>query len=130
MSISVSEQWATVWELKRKDVGKNGHYVYAGRLSTSRKVKAYGDIPEGYANSSWFCEFVHTARDLVDGMGAPNMEKMRIKILSGAQRQEQYEKDGQKAYPKNPTLVVFDFEFAENKETKKAELPPEDDIPF
>lgn len=110
MSIIFRENWATVWEIKPV---KGSKKVAEARLSTSRKV---GD--KDYANSNWaFVKFVSTARDKGKKLAKKIKEEGHVKILmTGAMSRESYEKDGEKIYPKNPQIVVWDFIYPEERE--------------
>jgi len=97
-------QRVTVWKVEDK-----GKYALV-QMSSSRKDKKK---PEGeqWINSTWsFVRFVGKAHDAV-----LNVEKAtRIQLLQAALSNESYlDKEGNKAYPKTPQFVVFDFEFVE-----------------
>lgn len=116
------KQFATVWEVEDK-----GNYSLV-KMSTSRKDKESGD----YKNSSWtFVRFVSQAHDK-----AKSLKKQdRIVIKGGGISLEPYIKDGQKTYPKNPQIVVFNFDFAEafSSSGNSMDTPPsveDDDLPF
>lgn len=116
------EQLATIWEVEDK-----GNYALV-KMSTSRKDKESGD----YINSNWsFVRFVGNAYEGITEV-AP---KTRIVIKQGAISLEPYMKDGEKAWPKNPQIVVFAWDYPEGRDIDKAmDTPPEvaddDEIPF
>ena len=98
----VKDQYATVWKIENK-----GNYSEVS-LSTSRKDKATGD----YKNSNWsFVRFVGDAQAKIDLLS----RQTRIVIKGMGISLEPYmNKDGEKAYPKNPQFVVFNFELQED----------------
>jgi hypothetical protein len=118
-------QFAFVWE-------KEDHDTYAiVKLGTSRKDKKTGD----YVNSNWsFVRFVGNAYEGI--MDVP--DKTRIVIKSGRISSEPYQdKDGNRAFPKNPQIVVFAWDYPEDKsESRNMDKPPvvedsySDELPF
>jgi hypothetical protein len=126
--IWMAETYAKLWE-----VVDRGKYAEA-RLSTSAKDRETG----AYKNSNWsFVRFVGKAYDKV--MEIANDEKLpRVKLTKGAFTNESWVDDkGETHYPKNPKLVIFDFEFLENSEapgdesvkTEKKSKPKSDGKP-
>lgn len=120
-------QLATVWNVEDK-----GNYSVV-KLSTARKNKDSGE----YINSSWsFVRFLGRAHEKVNELS----ERDRIVILAGSISLEPYiDKEGNKAWPKNPQILVFDWEFSERKTGVKnstrnlandLSLNDEGDIPF
>ena len=120
--------FATVWEVEN-------HETYAiVKLSTSRKDKR----DETYHNTNWsFVRFVGNAynENLV------NMPKQTRITIDGGISQESYEKDGERLWPKNPQVVVFHWDYPEEKSKNEApqgiDKPPvvdnsndDDDTPF
>jgi hypothetical protein len=89
--------YATLWSIEDK-----GTYSLV-RMSTSRKDKNTGQ----YVNSNWsWVRFVKTAHEKL----ADVKVRDRITITSMSFSNEPYVKDGETCYPKNPSLVVFDFQ--------------------
>ena len=97
--IYISErQFATVWEVEDK-----GNYSLV-KMSTSRKDKDSGE----YKNSNWsFVRFVGDAHKKANELS----KKDRIVIKGGGISSEPYIKDGEKMYPKNPQIVIFNWDF-------------------
>jgi hypothetical protein len=104
-------------------------------MSTSRKDKKTNE----YKNSNWsFVRFVGAAYEK-----SLKLERQDRIVVEGGISQEPYEVDGEKKYPKNPQIVVFNFkpyEYQENEQTgsSKMDTPPvvepddsdDDDLPF
>jgi hypothetical protein len=118
-------QVSTFWGVKEK------HDKYAiVSLSTSRKDK------EGnWFNSNWgFVRFVGKAVNGLDELEP----KDRIEIVSGMITSEPYMKDGEKAYPKTPQIVVFAWKRYVREEGGGNDIPPvveeedsdEESLPF
>jgi hypothetical protein len=119
-------QFVTVWKVEDKQ-----NYASVD-VSTSRKDKKTGE----YVNSNWkYVRFVGNAYndDLV------NMPKQtRIVIKAGGISSEPYvDKDGNKAWPKYPGIVVFAWEYPPERSggnDSQNEEPPEveetDEAPF
>ena len=100
MSLQIkSYSKAHVWKI----VEQNEKYSVI-RLGTSDKIKGTQD----YKNSTWgFVRFVGKAHTIIGKIE----EGMDIAILSGKISREPYvDKDGNKQYPKNESIVVFDWE--------------------
>lgn len=115
------KQFVTVWEVEDK-----GNYSLV-KMSTSRKDKQTGE----YKNSNWsFVRFVGDAHKKAGDLVA----KDRIVIKGGGISSEPYMKDGVKAYPKSPQIVVFNFEKPEETDTSsKMDTPPateDEPLPF
>jgi len=100
------DQLAFVWEIEDKKT-----YALV-KLGTSRKDRKTGE----YKNSTWsFCKFVGNSYHSILDVDL----KSQIIIKSGGISLEPYiDKDGNKQYPKNPQIVIFDWEYYENKKTK------------
>jgi hypothetical protein len=97
-------QMATVWKIEDKET----HAVVS--ISTSRKDKK----TEQYVNSNWsFVRFVGNAYN-EELLGL--QRGTRIEIHSAAISLEPYLKDGEKAYPKNPQIVVFAWGLPEGRD--------------
>ena len=114
------KQFATVWE-----VTDEGNYSLV-KMSTSRKDKKTGE----YKNSNWsFVRFVGSAHEK-----ASELKKQTLIVIKGGGISlEPYTKDGEKAYPKSPQIVVFNFEYPEPKdESSRMDTPPvvEEELPF
>lgn len=118
----IKDNYATIWKMEDK-----GNYSL-GQVSTSRKEKTTGE----YANSPWsFVRFVGKAHEksasLINKEGYT-----RIKVILGGISREPYMKDGERLWPKNPAIVVFDFEEtvpnnsnkSEDSEDRKEEVMP------
>jgi hypothetical protein len=116
------DQWATVWEVEDK-----GNYSEV-KFSTSRKDKKSGE----YINSSWaFTRFVGDAHKKASDLNRGD----KIKLKGAGISREPYMKDGEKLWPKNPSIVVFNFEFAGDKAAKNSkssdeEEPSAEQFPF
>jgi hypothetical protein len=117
-----NKTYATIWNVKDKNK------FAEVRFSTSRKdPKNEGK----YLNSTWsFVRFVSDAyKKSVD-----LSKKDKIIITKAGMSLEPYEdKEGNTQYPKNPALVVFDFDM--NNPAPREEDPSEssenpDDIPW
>jgi hypothetical protein len=113
----------TVWKVEGK--GKYSEVSF----SSSRKEQGEGGA---WLNSNWsFVRFVGKAHTKANELQA----KDRIVLTKAAMTKESYEKDGEKQYPKNPAMVVFDFEMADAPAGRNPDVPPqvaeeEPDIPF
>jgi len=96
--IYIKDQRANVWTIENK-----GNYTQV-KLGTSRKDKQTGE----YKNSNWsFVRFVGEAHKKAQSLS----EKDRIVIKGGGISQEPYtDQQGNRAWPKSPQIVVFDFE--------------------
>ena len=108
----LSKQRCTVWEVEDK-----GNYALV-KLSTSRKDKRTGE----YVNSNWsFVRFVGKAYEGIVGV-AP---KTRI-VVDGGISHEPYMKDGVRTWAKNPSTVVFAWEYPEAKASSSSGMdePP------
>lgn len=119
-------QLATVWEVEDK-----GTYAVVS-MSTSRKDKKTDE----YVNTNWkFVRFVGTAYN--EELLALERQT-RIVLESGGISCEPYtDKDGNKAWPKQPQVVVFAWGYPENdgKTNKKGgdeapEVEETDELPF
>ena len=114
-------QQCVVWEKEDRDT-----YAIV-KLGTSRKDKKSGE----YANSNWsFVKFVGRAYEGI--MDVP--DKGRIVIKSGTISQEPYMKDNVKTWPKSPQIVVFAWEYPEDRASESEHNAPpiveEDSFPF
>ncbi len=111
----------TIWKVEGK--GKYSEVTF----SSSRKEQGESG---GWLNSNWsFVRFVGKAHTKANELQA----KDRIVLTKAAMTKESYEKDGEKQYPKNPAMVVFDFEMADAPAGHNPDVPPqvaEDEIPF
>jgi hypothetical protein len=104
--------YVTIWEVENK-----GNYSLV-KMSSSRKDKDSGE----YKNSNWsFIRFVGDAHKK-----AGLLEKQTRIVLKGAgMSSEPYMKDGEKQYPKNPQIVVFNWEYPETvSRTDTMDNPP------
>jgi hypothetical protein len=119
------KNYATVWSVE-------DHEIYAVvKLSTSRKDKR----DDTYKNTNWsFVRFVGNAysKELVN---LP--EKTRITIDGGISQESYVNDAGERAWPKNPQVVVFHWDFPEEKSNvDRMDTPPlvssddEDESPF
>ena len=107
----IKDNYATIWKMEDK-----GNYSL-GQVSTSRKEKTTGE----YANSSWsFVRFVGKAHEksasLIDKEGYT-----RIKVILGGISREPYMEEGEKLWPKNPAIVIFDYEEVVSNSSNKSE---------
>jgi hypothetical protein len=118
-------QYAVIWEIDDRQT-----YAVV-KMGTSRKDKK----TDTYLNSNWsFVKFVGNAYKDIDQL----KEKDRIVIKAGGISWEPYvDKEGKKAWAKNPALVVFAWEFPEPsdgspKRGANMDTPPvvEDELPF
>lgn len=118
-------QFCTIWEVEDK-----GNYSLV-RMSTSRKDKESGE----YKNSNWsFVRFVGDAHKKASEL----KEKDRICIKGGGISSEPYNRDGVKTYPKNPQIVIFNWDWPEENaqnHTRDMDAPPmvsapDEDNPF
>ena len=119
-------QEGTRVKVQKLDVKEN--YTQAN-LSSSRKDQNGG----GYKYSDWgFVRFVGKAHEFMSSQ----VKVGDVIVLNKAQfTKEPYnDKEGNKAYPKNPQLVVFSCELyragANKSEDSAVTQPSEDDIPF
>jgi len=123
------EQRVTVWEVKDK-----GSYTEV-RMSSSRKDKR----DDSYKNSNWsFVRFVGKAHEKAK---AENLERQDRIVLKGAgvSLEDYIDADGNKQYPKNSQITVFNWERLE-KSGDPTDAPPRvessheeesaEDIPF
>lgn len=113
------DQYATVWKIDQKE-----KYTEV-TMSTSRKDKR----DNSYVNSNWsFVRFLGKAHEK-----ASELERQTRIVCNGSVSIEPYMKDGEKAYPKSPQIVVFDFSYPEARESNM-DTPPnvedDDEIPF
>jgi hypothetical protein len=116
-------QYVTIWEVEDK-----GSYSLV-KMSTSRKNKKTGE----YLNSNWsFVRFVGDAHTK-----ASELKRQDRIVLKGAGISQEPYKDanGNKAYPKNPQFVVFNFEYPEAKSNDRdMDNPPvvsdDEELPF
>ena len=92
----------TIWKVEGK--GKYSEITF----SSSRKEQGEGG---GWLNSNWsFVRFVGKAHTKANEL----QPKDRIVLTKAAMTKESYkDKEGNTAYPKNPAMVVFDFEMAD-----------------
>jgi hypothetical protein len=113
----------TIWKVDQKE--KYSEVTF----SSSRKEQGEGGA---WLNSNWsFVRFVGKAHTKADSLEPKN----RIVLTKAAMTKEPYEKDGEKQYPKNPSMVVFDFEMADAPAGRNPDVPPQveddpDSIPF
>ena len=90
-------QRVKIWAIEKRD-----RYALV-RMGSSRKEKSSGD----YKNSTWsFVRFVGNAFEKIDDL----KERDTIVLKGAGISQEPYEKDGETRYPKNPQIVVFNWE--------------------
>lgn len=109
-------QRVTVWKVEDK-----GKYSEV-KFSSARKDKTSGE----YKNSTWsFVRFVGEAHKKASTL----KEKDRIELKGAGFSIEEYtDKEGNRAWPKNPSLVVFNFEKYVPEESQEIpESAPEDD---
>lgn len=93
-------------------------------LSTSRKT---GE--KEYAYSDWgFVKFVKDAHKYA--MDNVLKETDVVLLVKAFQSKEAYQKDGKKAYPKNPQIVVTQVELYRAGAVENKKVNSEDDIPF
>lgn len=129
MAIWIKEQ--RVFLLRGKDGKPNlevNEKYSSARISTSRSK---GKDEDGYLYSNWYVKFFGESHKLVSEGSLS--EGMPFVIDVGYISQEPYtNKDGERVYPKNPTLSIFKCSLVGDKNSKSqsVELPPEDDIPF
>jgi hypothetical protein len=116
------DNFATIWDVEDK-----GNYSIVS-LSTSRKDKQSGE----YINSNWkFVRFVGDAHKKASELN----KKDRIRINGGVSW-ESYEKEGERAWAKVPSIVVFNWGRPEDKPAggSKMDEPPvvedNDEMPF
>jgi len=127
-------QFATVWEVQED----NGNVALV-RFTTSRKDKRDGK----YKNTSWtYTRWLGDAYkkidDLVEALASSDKNMVRVVIKGGISREEYETKEGERAWPKQPQLMVFNWEFAESYNDGSAsgmDTPPQvegddDDLPF
>jgi hypothetical protein len=90
---------AMLWKVENK-----GNYSIV-QMSSSRKDKKSNT----WKNSTWsFVRFVGEAHNKISQIG--DVQKVRIEITNAGLSKEEYiDKEGNKAWPQNPQLVVFDF---------------------
>jgi hypothetical protein len=117
-----NKTYATVW-----DVNDKGKYAEV-RFSTGRKDP---NNDGKYLNSTWsFVRFVSNAYKKSSDLS----KKDKIIITKAGMSLEPYEdKEGKTQYPKNPALVVFDFDM-NNPEPRQGDAAESsenpDDIPW
>ena len=119
--IYIKDQRVSIWTIEDK-----GNWTSV-KMGTSRKDKQTGE----YKNSSWsFVRFVGSAHKKASQL----TEKCRVTITSGGMSLEPYEKNGERVWPKTPQIVVFDFEFTEDKApSSRMDTPPSvesEELPF
>jgi len=108
-------QRVTVWKVEDK-----GKYSEV-KFSSARKDKNSGD----YKNSTWsFVRFVGEAHKKASTL----KEKDRIELKGAGFSIEEYtDKEGNRAWPKNPSLVVFNFEKYVPEDSQPSESPDIDE---
>jgi hypothetical protein len=112
----------TVWKVKSQEKFTEVQF------SSSRKEQGEGGE---WKNSSWsFVRFVGKAHTKASNL----QRKDRIVLTKAAMTKEPYEKDGETLYPKNPAMVVFDFDMVDVPAGNNPDVPPQveddSDIPF
>jgi len=126
MTINISDtQKVTVWDLEDK-----GGYTLV-RMSSSR----YDKKEKEYFNSNWsFVRFVGTAHKKISSEGLKREDRI---VLKGAVfALEPYFVNGEKKYPKFPTITVFNWERpSDDKDSGGGYKPPvvesdDDEMPF
>ena len=99
-----------IWEVEDK-----GKYSLV-KMSSSRKDKKSGE----YVYSNWaFVRFVGSAHEKASDLEP----KTRIELKGAGISSEMYMKDGEKAYPKTPQMVVFNFDWMDENEDEDSEKP-------
>jgi len=127
MTLNIEKgQRVTVWSVEDK-----GTYSLVS-MSSSRKDKKSGE----YKNTSWsFVRFVGEAHKKAGEL----KEKDRIELHGAILSREEYEdEDGNRAWPKNPQFVVFNWQYPDNADASggydappKVQVEPDDDeLPF
>jgi hypothetical protein len=93
-------------------------------MGSSRKDKSTGE----YKNTTWsFGRFVGTAHSKITELG---LKKDDVIVLKGATiSQEMYMKDGEKKWPQNPQITVFNWEHYEPEEERDSPPVVEEDVP-
>jgi len=119
-------QRVKVWDIDKRD-----KYALV-RMSSSRKEKQSGD----YKNSTWsFVRFVGNAFSKIDTL---SVEDNIVLKGAGISLEPYMDKDNNKQYPKNPQIVVFNWEqfVYENDGVAQGDAPPavassaDEDLPF
>jgi len=114
MSLNISDtQRVTIWEIEDK-----GRFSLV-RMSSSRKDKQ----TQEYKNSNWsFVRFVGKAHEKIQSEGLKRQDRI---VLKGATISlEDYMEDGEKKYPKHPTITVFNWEYLESDGAGRMDSPP------
>ena len=119
------KQYATFWSADIKE----GYSLVS--MSTSRKDKR----DDSYKNSNWgFVRFVGKAHEKIE-----ELERQARIVVKGGMSKESYDKEGEKMWPKNPQIVIFDWDFAEAYQSSGGPMDTapmvvddddSDDIPF
>lgn len=104
--------YSTFWEMEDR-----GNYSVVS-LSTGRKDKKTNE----FVNSNWkFVRFVGAAHEKVKELE----KKDRIKINGGISWEPYLDDEGNKKWAKQPSLVVFDFGYPEERpEGSNMDKPP------
>ena len=117
MTLRIDEkQRVTVWKIEDK-----GTWAQV-QFSSSRKDKKTNE----YVNSGWsFARFVGESYKKINLLE----RNTRIVLKSAILAKEPYMQDGEKKYPQNPTITVFNFEVFVPEEPSHMDEPPmiEDD---
>lgn len=96
------------------------------RVSSSRKDRD----SDKYLYSDWYVRFLGKAHEFVSG----NVRDGDLVVLNKAiiTKEAYTNKDGERVFPKNPTVLVFECSKfnSKNSGSSSVEVPPEDDIPF
>jgi hypothetical protein len=112
-------QRATVWKVE--DKGKFAEV----KFSTARKDKESGE----YKNSTWsYAHFVGEAYKKALNL----KEKDRIELKGSGMNLEEYkDKEGNRCWPKNPRIVVFNFEMYTPKDVPQDDnsSPEDEEVP-
>jgi hypothetical protein len=127
MSLNIAKgQRVTVWSVEDK-----GAYSVVS-ISSSRKDKR----DDTWKNSNWsFVKFVGAAHEKAKEL----KEKDRIELHGATISREEYtDANGERAWPKSPQLVIFNWEYYTPSEAgaknldKAPDVAPEadDDVPF
>lgn len=116
--LSIRDQRVMIWKIEDKST----HALV--QMTSSRKDKKTNE----YKNSTWsFVRFVGEAYKKIGSLS----EKDRIIVQGGVSKEPYNDKDGNKKYPENPQIVVFNWEPVEESSNKKQEESVEDDnLPF
>jgi hypothetical protein len=119
MSLNISDtQRVRIWEVEDK-----GKYSVV-KMGSSRKDKTSGE----YKNTTWsFVRFVGTAHNNISEFG---LKKDDVIVLKGANiSQEPYMKDGEKKYPQNPQITVFNWQHYAPDEERDTPPVVEEEVP-